>query len=102
MERVRRIIGGAVTQTVHNHHNYAWRETHDGRDIWDMRKGATPAWPGQRGFVGGSMGDNAVIVEGMDSPSARTSLFPLCMVPAGSSAARRPGASSPRRRWMHG
>src|SRR5262249_44488448 len=34
VERVRRIIGGAVTDTVHNHHNYAWRETHEGRDVW--------------------------------------------------------------------
>ena len=30
IERVRRIIGGNITDTVHNHHNYAWRETHDG------------------------------------------------------------------------
>jgi len=74
VERVRRIIGGAVTDTVHNHHNYAWRETHGGRDRWVVRKGATPAWPGQRGFVGGSMGDDAVIVEGVDSPQARASL----------------------------
>jgi tRNA-splicing ligase RtcB (3'-phosphate/5'-hydroxy nucleic acid ligase) len=75
VERVRRIIGGAVTDTVHNHHNYAWRETHGGRDLWVVRKGATPAWPGQRGFVGGSMGDDAVIVEGIDSPQARASLY---------------------------
>src|SRR5262245_57738339 len=63
VERVRRIVGGAVTDTVHNHHNYAWRETHEGRDVWVVRKGATPAFPGQRGFVGGSMGDDAVIIE---------------------------------------
>ena len=75
VERVRQIIGGAVTDTVHNHHNYAWRETHDGRDLWVVRKGATPAWPGQRGFVGGSMGDDAVIVEGVNSPAARASLY---------------------------
>ena len=68
VERVRQIIGGAVTDMVHNHHNYAWRETHDGRDLWVVRKGATPAFPGQRGFVGGSMGDDAVIIEGVDSP----------------------------------
>ena len=48
IERVRKIIGGAVTDMVHNHHNYAWRETHDGRDLWVVRKGATPAFPGQR------------------------------------------------------
>jgi len=75
VERVRQIIGGAVTDTVHNHHNYAWRETHDGRNLWVVRKGATPAFPGQRGFVGGSMGDDAVIIEGVDSEAARASLY---------------------------
>jgi len=75
IERVRKILGGTVTDTVHNHHNYAWRETHDGRDLWVVRKGATPAFPGQRGFVGGSMGDDAVIIEGVDSPAARASLY---------------------------
>jgi tRNA-splicing ligase RtcB (3'-phosphate/5'-hydroxy nucleic acid ligase) len=75
VERVRKILGGTVTDMVHNHHNYAWRETHDGRDLWVVRKGATPAFPGQRGFVGGSMGDDAVIIEGVDSPQARASLY---------------------------
>jgi tRNA-splicing ligase RtcB len=75
IERVRKLIGGTVTDIVHNHHNYAWRETHDGRDLWVVRKGATPAFPGQRGFVGGSMGDDAVIIEGVDSPAARASLY---------------------------
>ncbi len=75
VERVRQIIGGAVTDMVHNHHNYAWRETHDGRDLWVVRKGATPAFPGQRGFVGGSMGDDAVILEGVDSPQAKAALY---------------------------
>src|SRR5256886_7904133 len=74
-ERVRRIIGGKVTDSVHNHHNYAWREKHGGRDLWVVRKGATPAFPGQRGFIGGSMGDDAVIVEGVDSEEARASLY---------------------------
>lgn len=74
VERVRAIIGGAVTDSVHNHHNYAWREEHGGRPLWVVRKGATPAFPGQRGFVGGSMGDDAVILEGVDSPEARAAL----------------------------
>lgn len=75
VERVRKIIGGSVTDMVHNHHNYAWRETHNGRDLWVVRKGATPAFPGQRGFVGGSMGDDAVILEGVDSDEARAALY---------------------------
>lgn len=75
VERVRRIIGGTVLDTVHNHHNFAWRETHDGRDLWVVRKGATPAFPGQRGFVGGSMGDDAVIIEGVESDASAGSLY---------------------------
>lgn len=75
VERVRAIIGGAVTDAVHNHHNYAWKETHGGRDLWVVRKGATPAFPGQRGFVGGSMGDEAVILEGVESEASRASFY---------------------------
>ncbi len=75
VERVRQIIGGAVTDVVHNHHNYAWRETHNGKNLWVVRKGATPAFPGQRGFVGGSMGDDAVIVEGVDSQESAALLY---------------------------
>jgi tRNA-splicing ligase RtcB len=75
IERVRRIIGGAITDMVHNHHNYAWRENHGGRDLWVVRKGATPAFPGQRGFVGGSMGDDAVIIEGVESEQSKASLY---------------------------
>ena len=75
VERVRQIIGGAVTDSVHNHHNYAWRETHGGRDLWVVRKGATPAFPGQRGFIGGSMGDDAVIVEGIASEASAAALY---------------------------
>jgi len=75
IERVCKIIGGAVTDMVHNHHNYAWRENHGGRDLWVVRKGATPAFPGQRGFVGGSMGDDAVIIEGVDSEQSKASLY---------------------------
>jgi tRNA-splicing ligase RtcB (3'-phosphate/5'-hydroxy nucleic acid ligase) len=60
---------------VHNHHNYAWRERHADLDLWVVRKGATPAFPGQRGFVGGSMGDDAVIIEGIDSEESRAALY---------------------------
>jgi tRNA-splicing ligase RtcB len=70
--KVAEILGANVIEEVHNHHNYAFRETHDGTDWWVCRKGATPAFPGQRGFVGGSMGDDAVIIEGVDTELART------------------------------
>jgi tRNA-splicing ligase RtcB len=75
VERVRTIIGGTVTDSVHNHHNYAWRESHGDRDLWVVRKGATPAFPGQRGFVGGSMGDDAVILSGIESETSAASFY---------------------------
>ena len=58
------ILGGRELELVHNHHNFAWREQHGGRELIVVRKGATPAFPGQKGFIGGSMGDDAVIVRG--------------------------------------
>ncbi len=72
---VRGIIGAEVLEEVHNHHNFAWQETHGGENLWVVRKGATPAFPGQRGFVGGSMGDDAVIVEGIDGEESRAALY---------------------------
>ena len=72
---VRGILRANAVEEVHNHHNFAWREEHDGQQYWVVRKGATPAFPGQKGFIGGSMGDDAVIIEGVDSPTSREALF---------------------------
>lgn len=60
------MMGAREVELVHNHHNWAWDETHDGERLIVVRKGATPAFPGQLGFVGGSMGDDAVILRGAD------------------------------------
>lgn len=65
--KVLAMLGGKQLDRVHNHHNFAWREQHFGEELIVVRKGATPAFPGQRGFIGGSMGDNAVIVAGYES-----------------------------------
>jgi len=72
---VREILKASIVEEVHNHHNFAWEEEHDGEKLWVVRKGATPAFPGQKGFVGGSMGDDAVIIEGVDVPKSREALF---------------------------
>jgi tRNA-splicing ligase RtcB len=69
------ILRTTETDRVHNHHNFAWHERHRGEDYWVVRKGATPAFPGQRGFIGGSMDDIAVIVHGVDSSSAASALY---------------------------
>jgi tRNA-splicing ligase RtcB (3'-phosphate/5'-hydroxy nucleic acid ligase) len=70
VDQVLGILGTRAVDVVHNHHNFAWREVHNGEEVIVVRKGATPAWPGQRGMVGGSMGDISVIVEGLDTPEA--------------------------------
>ena len=68
--KVVELLGGEEIQLVHNHHNFAWKEEHlntltgEYEEFVVVRKGATPAFSGQRGFVGGSMGDDAVIIEG--------------------------------------
>ncbi|HEY5792840.1 MAG TPA: RtcB family protein, partial [Chthoniobacterales bacterium] len=72
---VGKILGAKIEEEVHNHHNFAWEEEHGGEKFWVVRKGATPAFPGQKGFVGGSMGDDAVIIEGVDSETSREALY---------------------------
>jgi tRNA-splicing ligase RtcB (3'-phosphate/5'-hydroxy nucleic acid ligase) len=67
------MLGGTEMELVHNHHNFAWKEVHKGEELIVIRKGATPAFPGQLGFIGGSMGDDAVIVRGTLPESARSS-----------------------------
>jgi tRNA-splicing ligase RtcB len=69
------ILGSSPQEYIHNHHNYAWLEEHAGRKMWVVRKGATPAGPGVRGFVGGSMGDISVILEGVDTPENAEGLY---------------------------
>lgn len=72
---VAKIIGGNIIEEIHNHHNFAWKETHNGEEYWVVRKGATPAFPEQKGFIGGSMGENAVIVKGVDSEKSREAFY---------------------------
>lgn len=73
--KVVEILGGQELELVHNHHNFAWKEHHlndetgEPEELIVVRKGATPAFPGQKGFIGGSMGDDAVIVQGSGEAS---------------------------------
>src|ERR671931_62186 len=75
VDNVLEILGAEAVHEVHNHHNFAWREEHFGRTYWVIRKGCTPARPGQEGFVGGSMGDDSVILEGVESVENEQALF---------------------------
>jgi tRNA-splicing ligase RtcB (3'-phosphate/5'-hydroxy nucleic acid ligase) len=74
VDKVLEILGAEPVHEVHNHHNFAWREEHFCRELWVIRKGCTPARPGQAGFVGATMGDESVILEGADDAEADEAL----------------------------
>lgn len=61
---VSHLIGGQIIGGVENHHNFAWQETHGGREVYVHRKGATPAGAGVLGVIPGSMASPAFIVRG--------------------------------------
>jgi len=64
-----------VTFEVHNHHNFAWKENHFGSDYWVVRKGCTPAFPNQLGFIGANMLDTSVIIEGVEGELSKDTLY---------------------------
>lgn len=61
---VSKLLGARVVAGVENHHNFAWREMHGGREVFVHRKGATPAAAGVLGVIPGSMADPAFVVRG--------------------------------------
>lgn len=61
---VSKLLGAKVIAGVENHHNFAWKETHNGREVIVHRKGATPAGAGVLGVIPGSMADPAFVVRG--------------------------------------
>jgi tRNA-splicing ligase RtcB len=66
-DEVVRILGGNIIDEIHNHHNFSWEEDHGPYgNVWVTRKGATPAFPNQRGFVGATMGEYSVILQGKE------------------------------------
>ena len=97
--KVASLLGAPILEEVHNHHNFAWRENHNGKDMWVVRKGATPAFPGQKGFIGGSMGDVSVIVQGVESEESKKALYST-VHGAGRVLSRRQAAG--KFRWRKG
>jgi tRNA-splicing ligase RtcB len=94
--KVLEILGTGIVEQIHNHHNFGWLEHHKGEDVWVIRKGATPARPGQLGFVGATMGEPSVILEGVESPGA-ADLFYSTVHGAGRVMSRTQAAGKVRR-----
>lgn len=84
-------LGAEVLLSVENHHNFAWKEIHDGREVIVHRKGATPAGAGVLGVIPGSMADPAYVVRGKGEESS------LCSAAHG--AGRRVARNEARRRF---
>jgi tRNA-splicing ligase RtcB len=96
--KVLELLGAESTYEVHNHHNFAWRERHFDTDVWVVRKGCTPAFPGQLGFVGATMGEPSVILEGVEGDGARDLLYST-VHGAGRVMSRTEAAGRSRKRW---
>jgi len=76
INKVLSILGtNEITKMVHNNHNFCWIEEHFGEKYYVVRKGCTPAFPNQQGFIGANMRDTSVIVEGVDSELSRNGLY---------------------------
>lgn len=68
--RLNNAIGGRMLASVSNHHNFAWKERHDGVELIVHRKGATPAAEGELGFIPGSMTLPGFLVRGKGNDSS--------------------------------
>ena len=60
-------LGLDVVLDIENHHNFAWKEIHDGEEVIVHRKGATPADKDVLGVIPGSMASPAYVVRGRGS-----------------------------------
>ena len=75
VQKVLELIHAESVEEIHNHHNFAWKENHFGKDYWVVRKGCTPAFPEQKGFVGATMGGVSVILKGIESSVSAENLY---------------------------
>lgn len=100
VDKVLEILGNPeVTFEVHNHHNFAWREKHFEQDYWVVRKGCTPAFPNQFGFIGANMHDTSFVVKGIDNDLSKKALYST-VHGAGRVMSRTKAAG--KRRWVKG
>lgn len=62
--KIAKQLGRKPVKMVENHHNFAWKETWEGREVIVHRKGATPAGKDVLGIIPGSMTAPGFIVKG--------------------------------------
>jgi tRNA-splicing ligase RtcB len=62
--KIAKQLGRKPLKMVENHHNFAWKEMHEGKPVIVHRKGATPAGNNVLGIIPGSMTAPGFIVKG--------------------------------------
>jgi tRNA-splicing ligase RtcB len=62
--KIAKQMGRKPMQMVENHHNFAWKEKWENKDVIVHRKGATPAGKDVLGIIPGSMTADGFIVKG--------------------------------------
>ncbi len=63
-EKIAKQLGRQPVKMVENHHNFAWKENWEGKEVIVHRKGATPAGKNVLGIIPGSMTAPGFIVKG--------------------------------------
>ncbi len=62
--KIAKQLGRQPVKMVENHHNFAWKEMYEGKEVIVHRKGATPAGKNVLGIIPGSMTAPGFIVKG--------------------------------------
>lgn len=62
--KIAKQLGQRPVKMVENHHNFAWKENWNGKEVIVHRKGATPAGKNVLGIIPGSMTADGFIVKG--------------------------------------
>ena len=63
-------LEGGVLVDIENHHNFAWEQEHEGKQVIVHRKGATPAGKDVLGVIPGTMMHKAFVVRGKGNPDS--------------------------------
>ncbi len=95
--KIARQLGRQPQKIVENHHNFAWKEIHHGRELIVHRKGATPAAKDVLGIIPGSMTAAGYIIKGKAEPA---SLFSAAHG-AGRKMSRSAAIKSIKPEWMN-
>lgn len=69
-KKIAKQLGRKPVNMVENHHNFAWKEMWEGREVIVHRKGATPAGKNVLGIIPGSMTADGFIVKGKGESAA--------------------------------